>query len=174
MLLPLNEYQPGDVLVQSKGQPWVFAANLVLGHPYPHAAMVHSIGLMSVYILQNSYNGIHIEPCRNLDQFEVWRPLCDDETKRKAITWMEKHCGEMYGYDRLAELVLGYREGWFERPGMDDDPSQDGRRKVCSETIALAYYRAGYDLVPDVDNRDTMPFELRNPARLVEIRPSGA
>lgn len=167
----LTLYKPGDVLVQNEGWPWTWGAQLVTGEPFPHAALVHDVGPVNVWIVENSYDGVKVKPCPNLAQYEIWRPRCPDEVKQHAIAWALEHVGESYGYARLAELVFGYRAGLRTRPGMDDDYSQDGRLKVCSELIAMAYYRSAFDLVPNVQDRDTLPKDLRNAVCLERIYP---
>jgi hypothetical protein len=163
-----QRYTAGDVLVQCGGEPWPTLAWLFTGAAFPHAMMVSRVDLSpvfkepTVFVLENSYNGVHEKIFDEFDHFEVWRPYCDAATKLAAVDWMRAHVGEGYGYGHLAQIVIGYRLGLRHRPGMDDDVSQDGRRKVCSETIAMAYYRSGYDLVPAVQDVDTLPKDLRN------------
>ena len=156
-------YQVGDVLVQKGGQPWVFLANIFTGHPYPHARMISLVTPERVYTIEDMMYGVKEYQFNDLKNFEVWRPRCSDKIKGNAIRWARTHRDEGYGYLRLLEICLGYRLGMRSRPGMDDDVSQDNRRKVCSELVAMAYYRSGFDLVPGVENRDTMPYELRSP-----------
>lgn len=174
--MELFKYEPGDVLVQCGGEPWPTLSWIFTGWAFPHASLVTRVEPCAVlftgqqvWIVENSYDGIKEKELVNPDLYEVWRPLCGDETKAKAIAWARGHVGEAYGYNRLMEIVVGYRVGLRPRPGMDDDASQDGRRKVCSETIAMAYYRSGYDLVPMVQDVDTMPWNLRNRERLVPV-----
>lgn len=178
-------YQIGDILVQSKGQPWCWLADKVTGEPFPHAAIVSDVtagtpampeltdlaaGIWAgrkITIIENHIHGLAEYGAIDLQNYEVWRPICDEETKAQAIAWIRSHLGEGYGYFRLAELVVGYPLGMRTRPGMDNDVSQDGRRKVCSETIAMGFYRAGqlcgnrFDIAPEVVDRDTMPKDLR-------------
>jgi hypothetical protein len=98
----------------------------------------------------------------DLDTFEVWRPECDILTKHRAIEWMRERTGQLYDYGRLAEIIL--LRGQFNQGEIDgyDDESYDGHLMVCSELIARGYWRAGYDLVPEISNRATMPWNLRN------------
>lgn len=178
-------YQKGDILVQSNGQPWCWLAELVTGQPFPHAAIVTDVtpgnphypdltdlgyGVWAghkITMIENHIKGLREYAAYDLGKYEVWRPTCDEATKDSAIAWIRSHLGEGYGYFRLMELVIGYPLGMRTRPGMDNDVSQDGRRKVCSETLAMGYLRAGqlcgnqFDIAPNVTDRDTMPMDLR-------------
>jgi hypothetical protein len=173
-----SDLHVGDVLVQSGGEPWVTAARILTGHPFPHAAVVSSVGLGgTIYIIENGkpypgrVAGVYERGLTDFQNFEVWRPNCDFLTRSKAVDWMRTREGEVYGYVRMIQIATMYRWGRLPHtPGMDDDPSQDIRPMVCSELIAMGYYRSGYDLVPEVENRDTMPWDLRNTARLTRVK----
>lgn len=170
--------KPGDILIQDQGEPWCTLARFITGEPYPHAAIVSRVEGDRLWIIENSYDGLHekeIDPEIALRNFLARRPLCDDATKAAALDWIRARLGEGYGYCRLLEIVIWYPLGMRTRPGMDDDVSQDDRRKVCSETIAMGYYRAGqktgsgFDLVPAVADRDTLPKELAFTDQAVDI-----
>jgi len=180
-------YEKGDILVQCQGEPWCFLAELVTKHPFPHAAIISEVvpgipytsdftdlayGIYQghqVRFMENHLVGLVEIDAYDLQNYEVWRPLTDAATVDAAIAWIRGHLGEGYGYFRLAEIVIGYPLGRRARPGMDNDVSQDGRRKVCSETIGMGYLRAGqqtgtnFDAAPGVQDRDTLPFDLRGP-----------
>ena len=172
-----HKLQVGDILIQKRGEPWTFLARLFCGQPYPHARVVSRIVMYPpcpavpqdknptyrIYTLENNW-WIRETELFNLDDYEVWRPRCSDDIKRRALAWIEDHRGESYGFMRLIEIAFGYRWGLRKRPGMDDDLSKDNRLKVCSETIAMGYYRNGYDVAPHVQDIDTMPWDLRNDA----------
>lgn len=161
----------GDILVQIKGEPWRWAANFFTGAPYPHACLVSKVRGDDFWIIENSTMGISERKWENpdmrftypLDHYEIWRPKCSDIIKVKAIDWARDRMGESYGYWKLLFIGLTYRF-WKtkEVPGMDDDLSLDRRQKVCSETIAMGYYRNGYDVAPHVSDKLTMPSDLRN------------
>lgn len=166
----------GDVLVQIQGEPWCTIAGVLTGAPYPHVAIVSRVDVESnrIWIIENSWDGLREkEPAAHwFKDFLARRPLTDEATIRETLNWINDHLNEGYGYGRLAEIVIGSLLGSQTRPGMDDDVSQDGRRKVCSETLAMGFYRAGqrtgsgYDAVPDVADRDTLPKDLRFSDRL--------
>ena len=154
---------PGDILIQYRGQPWCWLAWLTTGQPYPHAQIVSRVDPATsttprvVWVIENSADGLREKPAYQLDSFTVARPNCDQATKMRAIAWIKAHTGENYGYGHMLEIVFGYRLGRRSHPGIDDDVTQDRRDKVCSETIAMGYYRSGFDLVPHVCDRDTLP-----------------
>jgi hypothetical protein len=51
---------PGDVLIQTGGQPWVFAAWLLTGHGNPHAAMVDSVDADgTLWVIEDTVDGVH-------------------------------------------------------------------------------------------------------------------
>lgn len=166
-----SDLRVGDVLVQHKGEPWVSGCRLICGYPYPHARVVSKTSGSEVWIIESGkpwdkkVAGVneYVLP-GDLDSFEIWRPNCDAAIKYKAIEWMRAHVGEMYAYSRMLQiLVLRGEINKGTTPGLDDDPAFDNNPKVCSELIAMGFYRAGYDLVPLVSNRATMPWDLRNP-----------
>ncbi len=165
--------QMGDVLIQYKGEPWVTVSKVVTGHPFPHARAVlkvHRDG--SVETIENIWKGVsqtYLGAQELQERFEIWRPNCHRMVKLGALEWMAAHNGQPYGYLNLVRLGLLYRLGLDVHPGRDNDPAQDNRPMICSELIAMAYYRNGYDLVPEVSDRDTMPWDLRNPHRLTRI-----
>ena len=169
----LSDLRPGDILVQCKGEPWRTGSHIFTGHPYPHAMLVTYNGCDGVYILEDGPFGVEEKEFGRewdgfttfpLDHYEIWRPRCDQETKDKAIEWARKRRGEGYGYFRLALVLALYRvKGAGTVPGWDDDPRYDNRKKICSELIAMAYYRSGYDVVPHISDSNTMPWDLRNP-----------
>lgn len=153
------------MLIQYVGQPWVWGAEVFTGHPNPHARCVSRVDSTGVYIIEEGPLGVneHLQG-DDLYQFEVWRPKCSDDVKAAAITWMRNHVGEGYGYVHLAWLVITFRLlGDAPVPGLDDDPKYDNVRKICSELIAMGYYRSKGDLVPNISDRAVLPFELRNP-----------
>jgi hypothetical protein len=168
--------QPGDVLVQYRGEPWVTCARLIIGRPYPHARVVSRADTSGVWIIEDgkpfgrTLAGVneYLLP-DDLDSFEVWRPNCDATTKTQAVEWMRQHVGQLYDYGRMAEIVL--LRGHFSRGEIDgfDDETYDGHPMVCSELIARGYWRAGYDLVPVISNRATMPWDLRNPLTCTRV-----
>jgi hypothetical protein len=164
MLIDRNQLQLGDVLVQYQGQPWVWGAQTFTGHPYPHARCVSRVDSTGVWIIEDgkqlftSQAGVHEYLLPNdLDSFEVWRPNTDSVTKTTAVIWMQGHKGQMY------------------EPGLDEDQSFDNRPMICSELIAMGYYRAGrqtgtmYDPCPQVTDRSAGPWDLRNPITLTFI-----
>jgi hypothetical protein len=183
-MITLQDLKSGDVLIQCAGEPWKTGCNVFTGHPFPHAMMVSKIGVPvpdhfsgftpnDVYVIEDGGSGVteHLfDPVGNgwttfpLDHFEVWRPRCDDTIKQAAITWARSRMGEGYSYGHLAIILALYRiRGSQSQPGWDDDPQYDNRKKVCSELIAMAFYRSGYDLVPLISDSNTMPWDLRNP-----------
>lgn len=163
------ELMPGDILVQYQGEPWCTLAKIITGAPYPHAAIVSRVEGDRICIIEASADGIkEKEPAAEwfLD-FIARRPLTDDATVRAALAWIRKHVGQGYGFGHLAEIAIGYPLGLRTRPGMDNDVSQDSRKKVCSETIAMGFLRggqktgSGFDIALDVCDRDTLPKDLR-------------
>jgi hypothetical protein len=175
-----QQLQLGDVLVQYKGQPWVWGAQILIGHPYPHARCVSRVDEKGVWVIEDgkqflwSNAGVHeyIMP-KDLNSFEVWRPNTDDLTKQAAVQWMQSHKGQMYDYGRMAELAMLSRVHLLPpQPGMDNDTSYDNRSMICSELIAMGYYRGGqktgsnYDPCPHVTDRSAGPWDLRNPNTL--------
>ena len=176
-MLELSDLKPGDILVQCKGEPWRTGAHIFTGHPYPHSMLVTYNGYDGVYIIEDGPFGIQeVEFGREwdnwsvfpLDHYEVWRPSeekgCTKEIKQNAIEWARKRKGEGYGYLKLITILALYRlNGPGSFPGWDDDSKFDNRRKICSELIAMAYYRSGYDVVPYITDSNTMPWDLRNP-----------
>lgn len=168
----LSDLRPGDVLVQCKGEPWRTGAAVFTGHPFPHSMLVTYNGYDGTYIIEDGPNGVQeVEFGREwngltsfpLDHYEVWRPRCDNEIKESAIKWARLHAKESYNYLGLISILLFYRIYKNKTfVGMDDDVSQDNRKKWCSELIAMSYYRSDYDLVPLVVDHATMPWDLRN------------
>lgn len=165
--------QPGDVLVQHRGFPWVQLSQLATGHPYPHAGLISRVKADgTVLMYENIWKGVTetLVTEENFKNFEVWRPgseqfACPQEIKWKAIDYMKARLGQMYGYGHLLEIILLH--GGHDP--CSDNTEDDNRLMVCSELIAMAYWRSGYDLVPNVSERETMPWDLRNPERLVHI-----
>lgn len=167
---------PGDVLVQAHGFPWPQLAWAATGMPYPHSQLVTRVEpilgdekamvdpAMRVWIVEDHDRGVYEKPAWNLDWFEVWRPLCSDEIKAQAIALMLAHGGEAYGIEKLLRITAFTRLGLLTVPADYDDARHDHDPMVCSEIVARSYWRAGYDLVPGVSNRITLPGELRNPA----------
>lgn len=164
--------QPGDILVQSKGFPWVQLSKLFTGHPYPHARIVSRTKLDgTVMTYEDIWRGISETELslEELENYEVWRPNCIMGVNYAALDWIKARLGQCYGYGRLIEIIirkggkLPYPDNW------DDDLTKDDRQMVCSELIAMAFYRSSYDLVPKVSNRETMPWDMRNPDRLTRI-----
>ncbi len=163
---------PGDVLVQKKGQPWVFLVWLFTGQRFPHAVLIkewRDDGV--IHASEAVWQGVKRSTFRpsDLERYECWRPSCEAAIKQKALTWVENHLGQGYGYWNAFCRMLKHRFGLDFHPGMDDDCGRDDRDMICSELIAMAYFRAGYDLVPGVCDVETMPADLRNPDRLVRV-----
>jgi hypothetical protein len=160
----------GDILVQKSGEPWVSLAKVFCGKPNPHAIMISRIGDGKIFFLENGKTvgkKAMIQeselPVSWVENFEVIRPNCGDEIKQKAIKWVQEKSGQPYSFLRLIQVGLLYRLGFSDFEGIDDeDVSMDSRRMICSETIAMAYYRSGYDVAPNVSNRQTMPWDLLN------------
>lgn len=167
------ELKPGDVLVQCGGQPWVAMSEIFCGKPFPHAIIVSQVHEDGIHFVENgktmSWSAQIQESFMPMSMvlngnLEVWRPNTTDKIKQSAISWMKARMGENYGFGRLIGIGLLYRLGISDFEGIDDeDVSKDDRRMVCSETIAMAFYRSGYDVAPTVSNRQTMPWDLRNP-----------
>lgn len=162
----------GDILVQCDGEPWTTGCELITGHPFPHAMLITGEDGDFVNFIENGKTNSNAAMIRdgklhksliNNGYYEIWRPKCDDKTKDLAIKWCEKRIGTQYGYFRMLTIASTYRLGFSDWEGInDDDFSQDDRGMVCSEMIAMAFYRSGYDVAPGVSNRQTMPWDLRN------------
>ena len=162
--------KPGDILVQCKGEPWVTAARLFTGFPYPHTRFVADVSLQgTVWTLEETPTGPQRTRLDNLvSDYIIRRPEgISYEQIAKATKWMEDRIGQHYDYPRLAVIVAGtrFRLG-LEEKFDDDDTSLDNRPMICSEYNAIGLYRAGYDPVPHVNNRNTLPWDYLISTRL--------
>jgi uncharacterized protein YycO len=164
-----QDIQVGDVLVQHQGQPWVALAQFFTGYPFPHVRLVSDVYKHFVFTVEETPLGVQDTLVGTPSDYVVRRPMCADDIKVRAVEWARTHINEPYDYSRLLQLMLSYRIGNYKQPGMDDNVALDDRKKVCSELVAMAYYRSGYDLVPAVCDRDTLPHELVFSDRLLTV-----
>ena len=162
--------KPGDVLVQAYGFPWPELAWLATGEPFPHAQLVTAVEGAQVTIIEEHADGLKERAAWDLEMFEIWRPLWTDEQCAGTVAWLRARQGVVYGRAKLVEIGIGTRLGLFQEPENFDAQHLDCEPMVCSEVIARAAWRNGYDLVPGVSNRNTLPKDLRNPTRLLPVR----
>jgi hypothetical protein len=164
-----QDYKVGDVLVQCKGEPWPTLAWLATGEPYPHAQIVSNVDGPNIWIIESHLDGLQEKRMWTEDWFEVWRPECSTQIKAATVESLRAHTGIVYPYHKIIQVGIGYRLGlWLEAEDFDAQHN-DNEAMMCSEAIARHYWRNGYDLVPGVSNRNTLPKDLRNPLRLTHI-----
>lgn len=167
--------QVGDVLVQAKGFPWPELAWLATGEPFPHAQIVSAVetrwdGTQDIKIIESHATGLWEKDPWHLGWFEVWRPGWTDEQRDATIARLLEHQGTIYAYHKLVGIGIGTRLGLWQEPEDFDAIHHDSDPMYCSEAIARHAWRSGYDLVPGVSNRNTLPADLRNPERLEPVR----
>lgn len=181
-MIELYDLMPGDILIQYKGEPWVTGAKIFTGHPFPHSMMVSSVCGDRVSVIEASAMGVAERDFNvydmfstfPIDHYEAWRPKCNLGVTSMAIEWARDRIAarEGYGYLHLILILSTYRiTGGNIIAGLDDLPEFDSRKKICSELIAMAYYRSGYDLVPHIADVNTMPWDLRNPSTCDLVSP---
>jgi hypothetical protein len=160
--------KPGDILVQQKGEPWVSLARAFTGYPHPHTRYVCDISLQgTVWTMEETPKGPQRTRLDNDPRdYIIRRPknISYDQIMG-ATKWMEDRVGGRYAYERLAVIVIGTRARYgLDKKFNDDDVSLDNRPMICSEYNATGLYRQGYDPVPHVNNRNTLPWDFLHPA----------
>lgn len=156
---------PGDVVIQTAGQPWVFAAWLFTGHGVPHAAMVDHVDVDgTILVVEDTYNGVQLNPWTK-PGWKARRPLCDEATRLGALADYKARVGqEGYGYDRLGEIMALARMGWLAK--LPEDPDEAREWKDCSESITFHQRVAGsklgngFDPMPGMAARAVLPYDL--------------
>lgn len=149
---------PGDILIE-KNRPnvWGWGAKALFAAEYQHALIVD---LDPTVCIENSWIIKRRSTPTDLENYEVWRPMCDHETKVRALQFIYTRLDAPYGVLQLAALFL-YRRFGIELP--------DVPLETCSEVPAWAFEQAGYDLNPLLPSYRTGPWDLRNPERLIQI-----
>jgi hypothetical protein len=160
----ITELKAGDLLIE-RAEPSLFGwlIRKIAGRAYQHVRVVEDDcrGACSTTVeaIWPRVCITHLDTAGTaLDHYEVWRPMCADDVKRRALDLLDRAAGTPYGgLQLLSDLV-------FVRLGLAlvDDPWG----KTCSGLAAWAYKSAGYDLNPG--QRDALkdaPWDLRQPAR---------
>lgn len=151
----------GDILVQRDKTIWTKLAQFIAGQPYPHALIVEGKGISYVDCYESGPIGIEKKQIAismvTRENYELWRPNCSFEIKLKAVEWMIQNDDALYDYGNLLLLAVMCRFGFRRRV-----KKQANKMFVCSEAISAAYHTNGYDLVPELEDSDTKPWDLRN------------
>ena len=160
--------QQGDVLVQHDNTWWTQVAKLLANQPYPHAIIIDNPEKLLVW--QSIYNGVGASTMTMEDvlaRFEIWRPNTTPEVKKAALALIRTNAHRLYGYANLLIVLAMYKLRVTKRPNFLKEDGDEGY--ICSQLIAEGYAKAGYDLVPELDDEDTKPWDLRNPKTMTRI-----
>lgn len=151
----------GDILIQRDKTIWTKLAQFIAGQPYPHALLVGGKTKNYAVCYESGPFGIEEKSVPlsqiNLQNYELWRPNCSYEIKFEAVQWMIENDDATYNYLNLLTLAFMVRFGIKSRAKLENKKCY-----VCSEAISLAYKTSGYDLVPELQDADTKPWDLRN------------
>lgn len=150
---------PGDILIE-KARPntiWGWGAKVLYKSDFQHALIVD---LDTEVCIENSWWVRRRSTPRDLDHYEVWRPMCNHDTKVRVLRRLQGRLCEPYGFLQLFAFFL-YRRFGVKLP--------DVPLETCSEIIEWAYAEEGYDLNPRRPDHETGPADLRNPETSVQL-----
>jgi hypothetical protein len=136
------------------------------GRALPAREVVSHVDGPNVWIIEAHATGLWEKRAWNIEWFEVWRPNCNQTIKDLVVQDLRDHQGLVYAYHKFLMIAAGTRLGLWQEAEDFDATHYDCEPMYCAEAIARHYWRRGYDLVPGVSNRNTLPKDLRNPTRL--------
>lgn len=165
-----KELMMGDILIQRDKTIWTKIAQFIAGQPYPHALLIGGKTRNYAICYESGPFGISEKSVNldliNLDNYELWRPRCDYKIKFNAVQWMIENDDASYDYLNLLSLAVMIKLKIRSREKID---ASKKRAYVCSEAISNAYRNSGFDLVPELQDADTKPWDLRNEQTCVRI-----
>lgn len=164
----MDVLQPGDILIQTAGQPWTGLAWVFTGYANPHAAMVDHVDSQAViWVVEDTYDGVQLNPW-DKPGWKARRPLCDNAVSLAALAGYKARVGkESYGITHLLMVAALDRSGLLDK--LTQDPTEATDCKTCSESISYHQRVAGYAPCPQLADRAVLPYDLLTTTRYVDL-----